>query len=561
MKKWAFWLIVGIAFVCQMAVVVPSGSRYCNDGVCGTYFWGAHEHDGVWHLSIVNSALKNWSSRFPTYAGEGLSGYNILLDYLLKGANQLTSISAITWYFKIMPIIWFVVTVWIWQKFAKAYDKRYSYLLSLLFFVFWGNSFSYLLRYFHERSIWGASGLLAMQSPQMLNNIQFALTLPLVGALLIILMRKAQTWESGIKIGVIAFLIMGLKFYGGVVIAAMLGVYGLLLLIEKRYRELAMVGITSIIGALVAVLWFYNPLQSFHGSAILTWKPLATVHPIIEESGLVFLPWVANLRNNLAAAGDLKSWRLIIIEGFTIAIFIVLNWGTRIVAVFNKHYRNIDFVIGGGIVAGILMNVLFIQRGEWWNTVQFLYYAMFLSGIWAAKVLANYWESKVWGKIAVVIIVGLTIPNGIDTMRIFTSFPSHSYVSDQEQIALNKLAEMPEGVVLALPIEPVAGHENQSPRPLFNMYDTAYVSAFSGKQTYLNDLVQLRLVGIDYAERLSQVKTKNCHVLSQVAYIYISGDYSPMLGWQKCLGYELRLSYEGGDTRIYSVITDTPNQN
>lgn len=559
MKRWILGFIIIMAFIIQMVVVLPSGSHYCQNEICGLYFWGSHEHDGVWHLALINNALSVWPSRFPTFAHATLSGYNALLDWTLRIFYMITRIPSLTLYFKIIPLIWFGLMVFVWNKFAKIYTDNKWFAPAILFFVFFGNSFSYFFRLYHEGIIWGASGLLSMQSPQMLNNIQFALTLPILGLMLILFMKKSLTVKDYILLGVLNFLIMGLKFYGGIIGIIMTSIFGAILIVQKNWKQGLSVLSVSIIGFGLATILFYNPLQSLGGPAILTFKPLATVHPIIEEEGLIFAPSIANLRNNLYATGG--SWRLILIEIATLGLFVVFNWGTRIVGLWSIKKRPMDLILLSGIITGLLMNILFIQRGEWWNTVQFLYYATFLTNIYAADTLASMIASgKKIALLGVAMIVVLTIPNAIDCYRIFSSFPPHSYVSDTEIIALDKLKSLPAGIVLSLPINPIPGHENQLPRPLYNMYDTAYVAAFSGKQTYINDLVQLRLTGIDYLPRLENVIKANCDTLNEIKYIYVAGDQSQLIPWQKCQSHAITEIFSNAEASIYLVTTDIPNQ-
>jgi hypothetical protein len=559
MRKWILTVIIIAAMVVHLVVVMPSGSHYCQEEICGLYFWGAHEHDGVWHLALINNALSVFPARFPTFSGALLTGYNALLDWSLLALHWLTRIPVMTLYFKIVPILWFGSMIWVWTKFSKIYSKNTWFTITIIFFAFFGNSFSYIFRLFHEGIIWGASGLLSMQSPHMLNNIQFALTLPLLGLMMILFMKQMGGWKDFLVLGFLNFMMMGLKFYGGIIGLVMSGVYGLTLIYQKKWRQGIYSIIVTFIGFGLATLLFYKPFDNIGGPSILNFRPLATVHPIIEEAGLFFAPSIANLRNNLYATN--VSWRLVLIEVATLSIFIIFNWGTRIIGLWGIKKRTIDLILLSGIFTGLIMNILFTQRGEWWNTVQFLYYSTFLSNIYAADVLAKLIQNgRVLALSATILIVVLTIPNAIDTYRIFSSFPPHSYISDTEMKALEHLKALPSGIVLALPISPIPGNEYQLPRPLYNMYDTAYVAAFSGQQTYLNDLVQLRLTGIDYEERLKSVKTAKCDVLGEIKYFYIAGDQSQLIPWQKCQGKNIKEIYVNDEASIYLVTTDTPNQ-
>jgi len=551
MKKWGYWTLILLAFLVQMLVVMPSSSYFCSNNHCGLYFWGAHEHDGIWHLALINSAFESWPAIFPTYAGAMLSGYNAMLDMGLKVIRMLTNISPSFLYFKLIPLLWFGAMILVWSRFAQIFHKNKWYAHSLLFFIFFGNSLSYFFKLYHEGSIWGASGSLSMQSPQMLNNIQYALTLPLLGLLLLLFMKaKLAIWDY-LTLALTNFLIMGLKFYGGVITLLMSGTYSLLLLGQKKYKEAISAGLSSLIGFAFATWLFYNPLETLGGTPILSFRPLATVHPIIEDASLFYLPAIANLRNNLyLSEGGVRLW---LIELATLAIFIVFNYGTRLIGLIDVKSKSINWIIGSGIFGGLLLNILFVQRGEWWNTVQFLYYSLFLTSIFAAQTLAEWLRVGKTKLVLAIAVILLTLPNALDTTRIFASFPPQSYVSQLEIEALEVLSKLPKGVVLALPLHASGNNSSQYPKPLYSRYDTAYVSAYSGKQTYLNDLVQLRLTDIDYSQRLELVNQADCLVMEEVAYIYSAGKNPAIENYQRCERCELKEIYLNEEVAIFAV--------
>lgn len=544
-----------MAFVTQMLVVMPSGSRYCSDGACGTYFWGAHEHDGVWHIALAESAFNSYPPIMPNYSGETLRGYNALLDYVIYAINTLTTIPVATIYFKIIPLLWFAAMIYAWGKFAKVNSSNKHYFMWLIFFLFFGNSLSFLLRFFHEGHINGGSGLLSMQSPQMLTNIQFALSLPLLALSLTIFKNKTGTLIDGIKISILTFLMMALKFYGGVILLIMSLFYSLL-----HYKEW---GVKKVIGQLAMITlsfglstWiFYNPLAATQQDPILRFSPMTTVRPIIEEIALVYLPQVASARNNLLATGGIGI-KLVMIELATLVVFILLNFGTRLIGVGSWLAKvkkdNFHLVTLAGAVAGLLLNILFVQRGEWWNTVQFLYYSMILLSIYSAECLAMWSIKK--GLLRLIIIssvVLLTIPNAIDTFKIFTHFPPGSYISDDEFRVLKKLKTMEVGAILALPLHATRVSDH-SPAPLYDQYETSYVSALSGMPTYLNDLVQLRLTGINYEQRLEKINAFECSVLSEVKYVYTPIP-DLIAGWQSC-DIKLDKIAQEGQASVYQVM-------
>jgi len=502
MSKWVARLLIGLAFVMQMLVVIPSGSRYCNtNGSCGDYYWGAHEHDGIWHLALAKTAFQKWPPQMPTYAKENLTGYNWLLDYPIYILSKV-GIDAKISYFKIFPLIWFGLMIWSWSKFAKAYNQEERYFSWLILLLFFGNSFSFIFSLLNNGNWDGGSGLLAMQSPQMLTNIQFAYTIPLIALTGVVLLRaKNRKWDDLI-LATLIFIGMGLKFYGGSILLAWVIIHSLL---NKNWIRVGY----SVVGFVAATLLFYQP-SAGSSSAIFAFKPLATVFPIVEEKALFYLAKIAEMRY---AVGE-WAWIKEIFAGLVaLVVFAVFNFGIRLVGISEIKRANLfEKSIFLTIAVAVGANVLLVQRGEWWNTVQFLYYAFILLSILAAKYL-----TKIRSILLTVIIALLLMPNAVDTVRIFGSRNPSTVIYDSEIEILHTLEKQPDGVVLALPLK-----------------ESAYVSAYSGKVVYLSDKVQARLVGIDYIEREALISGLDCRIMSDVSYVYLSGDKGQIDNWLRC---------------------------
>jgi hypothetical protein len=169
----------------------------------------------------------------------------------------------------------------------------------------------------------------------------------------------------------------------------------------------------------------------------------------------------------------------------------------------------------------ICMATFFVQKGIWWNTIQFLYYAFFLANIFAAEAIYLFWKkNNRLGIIITMAVIILTIPTSLDIIKGFASFPSSAYLPQAEKEALEFLRRQPEGVVLAPPFDAKDKEKTSAPFSFSNYDDTSYVTAFSGKPTYANDKVQLELLGIPYEHRYQAVSDSDCEVLKSVQYIY-----------------------------------------
>lgn len=116
---------------------------------------------------------------------------------------------------------------------------------------------------------------------------------------------------------------------------------------------------------------------------------------------------------------------------------------------------------------------------------------------------ASVFQSTVAG-----LIVLLTIPTTIGTLRHYLPGRPPAKVSHAELEALKFLSEQPDGIVLTYPFDRDAAEDaaDKPPRPLYLYESTAYVSAFSGKSTYLEDEVNLDITGYEWRERRKGVE-------------------------------------------------------
>ncbi len=540
-----------LAFFASLVIIFPSGSSYCFQGICGVFFWGAHEHDGVWHLAVANTLFHHFPFQMPNMNGTAIHGYNYLLDIVIASLSYLTHVSVSIWYFKLLPLLWFFGMSTLTYAFARAYRKSSTYPFFVFFFTFFGSSLSYLLRYGHTGHIWGASGILSMQSLQNMLNPQFAWSLLPLLALLIGLSQDKRRYRDYLLYGLLAMIAIGLKFYTGVAIGLILAADLTMSMLKERRQILpTLIKGLIVLGLAALSLWiFYNPGASM-GSPF-SFKPWATVNPIIEDQSLLYLPkWAERLYNY-------HGLELAVLELGVLGLFLLCNYGTRILSLLFYQARDstsngrIRGLIVIGAVGSLLLSILLIQRGVWWNTVQFLYVSLFLSGLLAAEAMDQLLSTKkVPQYVVIFLLLILTIPTNIDVLHTFLHFPGTSYISAEELSALSYLREAPEGVVLT----PLFAARPQ-PTTLADVtreYDTAYVSAYTGKQTYLSDTIQLELTNINYRERQNLLSQFDCQVLSTVTYLYEYQD-SPYVNQFSQCGRQMDRLFSNATVSIYRI--------
>ena len=199
------------------------------------------------------------------------------------------------------------------------------------------------------------------------------------------------------------------------------------------------------------------------------------------------------------------------------------------------------------ILSGMLMVVLFVQRGQWWNTVQFFYYSLFLSSFFAADFMSDLLKKKSLARIVVaLLIILLTLPLTVDVARIFSNFSlAASYIPDQEIEALSFLRSQPDGTVLTIKPKRASAAEFVP----INQKDSPYISAYGHKTSYFEGEVFLQILGTDYKQRQKDVQNLNPNIYKNVDYIYMYNNRKikkfPVL---------MKIIFENEAVTIYSVI-------
>lgn len=503
-------LIYIIAAVTNLGIIFFSGSVYCLKGGCGMYIGGLHFHDSLWHLALANTAFQKIPFQLPIFAGTPLQGYNYFLDLIIFLLTKV-GITALVSYFKLIPVLFFILFCYLSYLYAKKINKSNIFIACFLFFVFFGSSFTYILSLYHSKSLGSFFYAQAMQSGRMLLNLQYAVSLlPFLGVLILLKNRKLSLLNI-VAIGLLLFLTVGFKLYGGVVLMFLIGMDFLFrMLTEKKYIQWIQNGtiICLLFGA--AIISFYNPFLASKSGAIFIYSPFALARPMIEAADHFYMPQLVQARYYLQAVNP-HSPRLFAIEMLGVGLFIFLNSGTRLVGliyiikrVFKKKLDKEEVVLIVTILFSSILTFTLVQKGTWWNVIQFYGYTLFLMNYFAAKFLYGLLNSKKTIMVAFGIIVFLlTLPTNIE--QIAFAFERQISISQYELSALKRLKEMPSGIVQALPLQ-----------------DTAYISSFSEKIQYVADEGVLTIVGIAFKKRMKAIKDGDIeNIQPQIKYLYI----------------------------------------
>jgi uncharacterized membrane protein len=179
--------------------------------------------------------------------------------------------------------------------------------------------------------------------------------------------------------------------------------------------------------------------------------------------------------------------------------------------------------------------MLFTQKGTSWNTIQFLYYSLIFGGVVAGvetgKLIVKLSNFK--KGLVIVVFILITIPTTFASMNNYFPVKPQSILPTSEVAALKFLSLQPEGTVLTYPFDFDKAEAALPPRPLYLYTSTAYVSAFSGQTTFLEDQINLDIMQYPWQERrksvegfLSEINTSSAQIFlkkNKISYVYWVG--------------------------------------
>lgn len=520
----------------------------------GMGFWGANGHDGIWHLALINNFSKGIFN-MPVFAGYPLQNYHIGFDLLVAFLFKVASVPVVNLYFQILPPILAFLIGLLTYKFVWLLTNSKKSAILATFFTFFGGSFAWILGK-------GESAFWSQQQISTLINPPYALSLIILLLGLILLVKYQNTKKilflifSSIFFGIL----IEIKVYAGILVLGGLLVSCVWRVVKEKKLDYLMVFVCSLAISLIIFL------PSLKGSSkLLIWQPFWFLE--IMMGAIDRLGWM----RFYSAMTTYKSggiwFKGILAYSVAFAIFIIGNFGTRILAFKNislKKLGSMDLFIWSIVLGGILVPTFFLQKGTSWNTIQFFYYSLFFSGILAGIVLSR---TTYYILLATVL---LTIPTTAITLKdVYLPQRPPAMLSKEELSALKFLKSQPDGVVLTYPFDRQKAKEAESnpPRPLYLYESTAYVSAFSGKTTFLEDEVNLNITGCDWSTRrvdienwykeTNQKKAKEFLKKNNIKYVYWLKGVSNGIPQRAYLGegqLGLRRVFENKEVDIFRVI-------
>lgn len=530
--KVAKYGLVFLGTIVWSLTMVKSGLIYSF----GMGFWGPNGHDGVWHISLINHLAKG-SFNMPVFAGEALKNYHIGFDFFLAIVKRITGIAAQTLYFQILPPIVAAAVGLLTYKFVLLWRKSKREAFFSTFFVYFGGSFGYLVTLLRSGDIGGESMFWSQQAISTLINPPFAVSLVLIllGLILLLRYKKERTNKLLFLTSLVFGLLIQIKVYAGLLVLGGLLVSGVWEKLKERKEFTLKVFVLSLIISLLIFLPFLKDSTN-----LVVFKPFWFLETMMGLPDRFYWSKFGEAMVNYKLGG---VWIKAILA-YTLAFFVFWygNMGTRLIQekafanwIVKKKFSNIKVFLISVILAGTVLPLFFLQKGTPWNTIQFFYYSLFFSGIIAGVVLAE-WLTKpsLSKKILASLVVLFTIPTTIGTLRHYLPKRPPAKISLVELEALEFLSKKPHGVVLTYPFDrnKAEAAKDNPPRPLYLYESTAYVAAFSEKEVYLEDEVNLDITRYDWQARkdkvLKFIKEGEREFLDEnkIGYIYLTSGQS-----------------------------------
>lgn len=535
-------LVIVLGTVTWSLTMIRSGLMYDF----GYGFWGPNGHDGIWHMALSESLSKGTLNN-PVFAGEVLINYHLGFDLLLALISKITRVPISILYFQILPVIFSLLIGLLVYKFVFLWRKSKSQALWATLLVYISSGFGFVVTFIREGLITGESMFWSQQSVSTLVNPPYALSLIFLLSGLIFLLKYQKTHTTCYFLLTTACfsVLIFVKVYAGLLVLAglfVLAVYQLVTSHQSLFTKLffSVLVISSLLffpfidlksGSLVfQPFWFLETLMSY--SDRLGWERFYSAMTTFKMGKLWF--------------------KAILAYGAAFGIFLIGNMGVRVVGfdfvakIITKKEKPNELIIFilSMVVAAVVIPTFFVQSGTPWNTIQFFYYYLFFFSIFAGISISTILNNArpIIKKSLLFFVIVFSILGSWSTLQHFVPPMPQAKISIHEIEALEFLENQPSGIVLTYPYDQHKAKEAESyaPRPLYFYESTAYVSFFSKKQVFLEDEVNLNIMGYDwkswrekvlwFISNLDQEKGREFLKENNIKYLYLVKDASPLAG-------------------------------
>ncbi len=555
------FLLITFGVIFQDVLLFRSGWIYDF----GIGFWGPTGHDLIWHQALVNQLIKGLPPLNPILSGTTLTNYHYFYDLVISATFFITRISLLDLIYRFFPLLFSILLGIGTYLLSKKLFNNYPIAYLSVFFIYFGSSFGWVVTFLKNRNFGGESVFWANQPVSLNLNPPFAISLILLIATLLIIenLLIMRTKMLTFLVIILAGSLIEFKVYAGLIILGTMLIISLKQVIFKKNLSFFIPTILSTIFSLVLFL-----PQNINSASLLIFSPFWFIHSMIDYPDRVGWLKLSMARTAYFERGEWFKW--IGTEVLGLIIFIAGNLGTRLVGLFHffttplKHFTNLSlhtFIFWSSLIS-LVFPLFFIQKGNSWNMIQFLYYFIFFISFYSAATIYFIFKkvAKSGGLVFLVAILLITPISSVESFKSGFGNPPPAALHPLELEALNFLKDQPEGVVLVNPFNKKLREKYKEPVPLFAYETTSYVSAFSNKPTFLEDNIQHEILQNDYQKRIIEVTdflkgrenrwSKKFLKENNIKYIYNLKIFNNSFNKQQ-LG--LKRIFENSEVEIYQI--------
>lgn len=496
----------------------PSGLLYSG----GLYFWSSQGFDGLWHVALMEEAIKSFPPQIPTFAGEKLVNYHYFTQLIMGEFNRIYPFfSSLDLYFRFFPVVWaFLIGISVFSFVNRWQDNKVIGYWAM-FFTFFVGSFGYIVKFLHEGIIFGGENIFwAAQINTILGNPPHAVAISLLvnTLLLILLYLKTNKKVFLILAFLIAATLAGFKVSGGMVLLAGLGALGVINILFKRRPTIFALFILLLSSNYLVIKLITKGAETF-----LIFQPWWFIRTMVVAPDR--LDWIdlEHRRQHYLSVGRWTSYlRVVQVEATAFLIFLIGNLGTRFIGLFEVFRKIIffkkvilneqmDIILIVSMLTAFLIPLLFVQSAIAYSGIQFMQYFLLITGFYASITVYKFFQLikiKYIEFLLTIFLISFSVPTVIGNFVEFYGRPPLSKISKVELKALEYIKENTNSdiVILSIPYNQYSKDKYKSqPFPIHVWYKTAYISAISSRRTYLASEDNVDQAGFPMEQRREKI--------------------------------------------------------
>lgn len=476
-----------------------------------------HAHDAFWHLAIAAMLRPGaefaspWPPPNPVWADVRLTNYHPLTDVLVALlAPHEGQLSA---YFHVLPPLYCLVfagaTAWVARLWGATYGQAaFTVLLTGLC-----GSLGHLVALTGSGpEIWDSAFWLS-QPWSMCNNPPLSLSYgALMVGLALLSLPKAPLAARAAALGILWGASFGVKAYLPALVIPALALAALLAPAPER-KSLAVIFAAVAAGAGALLL-----LTTQEAAGLMVYDPGWLLSTIIGQGDRVGLLAGRTLRG---VTQDMRPLVVFAWFGAALPLYVFGNLGVR-VAGLRRAWRvftgreeaepgttTAQRTALGVCALGLLVPLLFKQKGVEWNTIQFGYYPLGLLPLWAGPRVLDWINARPAPAMRALRVAGVALLALPTTLQRLADPPTGSIIPASELAALRELNRtVPVGGIIAVQPGQVAGRPMPQSHGFYKSPDptgSAYVAALTARPTYFADPLTLQILLLPGKERGQEV--------------------------------------------------------